>query len=54
MQEGTGKPIENRVEMERIAELFKRCLMEKKFVGDEVREFRAACQEVGYSFDRQS
>ena len=38
-------------EMERIAELFKRCLMEKKFVGDEVKEFRAKYQEVGYSFD---
>jgi glycine hydroxymethyltransferase len=38
-------------EMERIAELFKRCLQDKKFVGDEVKEFRAAYQEVGYSFD---
>jgi glycine hydroxymethyltransferase len=38
-------------EMERIAELFKRCLMEKKFVGDDVKEFRAKFQEVGYSFD---
>ena len=38
-------------EMERIAELFKRCLMDKKFVGDEVKEFRAKFQEVGYSFD---
>jgi len=38
-------------EMERIAELFKRCLAEKKFVGDEVREFRASFQEVGFSFD---
>ena len=38
-------------EMERIAELFKRCLMDKRFVGDEVKEFRAKFQEVGYSFD---
>jgi glycine hydroxymethyltransferase len=38
-------------EMERVAELFKRCLQDKKFVGDEVKEFRAAYQEVGYSFD---
>jgi glycine hydroxymethyltransferase len=38
-------------EMEHIAELFKRCLMEKKFVGDEVKEFRSKFQEVGYSFD---
>ncbi len=38
-------------EMDVIAELFKRCLMEKKFVGDEVKEFRAKFQEVGYSFD---
>jgi glycine hydroxymethyltransferase len=38
-------------EMERIAELFKKCLIEKKFVGDEVKEFRAKYQQVGYSFD---
>jgi glycine hydroxymethyltransferase len=38
-------------EMERIAELFRKCLMEKKFVGDEVKEFRAGYQHVGYSFD---
>ena len=38
-------------EMDRIAELFKRCLIDKKYVGDEVREFRAGFQEVGYSFD---
>ena len=38
-------------EMERIAELFKKCLVDKKFVGDEVKEFRAKFQEVGYSFD---
>jgi glycine/serine hydroxymethyltransferase len=38
-------------EMERIAELFKRCLMEKKFVGDEVKEMRSHYQNVAYSFD---
>jgi glycine hydroxymethyltransferase len=38
-------------EMERIAELFKKCLVDKKFVGDEVKEFRAKYQDVGYSFD---
>jgi glycine hydroxymethyltransferase len=38
-------------EMERIAELFKRCLVDRKPVGDEVKEFRAKYQEVGYSFD---
>jgi glycine hydroxymethyltransferase len=38
-------------EMERIAELFRKCLMEKKFVGDEVKDFRAGYQQVGYSFD---
>ncbi len=40
-------------EMDRIAELFKRCLMDKKFIGDEVREFRTRFQDVGYSFDGQ-
>jgi glycine hydroxymethyltransferase len=38
-------------EMEQIAALFKRCLMEKKFVGDEVTEFRGRFQEIGFSFD---
>jgi len=38
-------------DMERIAELFKRCLMEKKFVGDEVKEMRSHFQNVAYSFD---
>jgi glycine hydroxymethyltransferase len=41
-------------EMERIAELFKRCLIEKQFVGDEVKELRAKYQEVGYSFDARA
>ncbi|MGA2975291.1 MAG: serine hydroxymethyltransferase [Spirochaetia bacterium] len=41
-------------EMEQIAELFKRCLMEKKFVGDEVKEFRSKYQSVGFSFDAKA
>jgi glycine hydroxymethyltransferase len=40
-------------EMDRIAELFKRCLLEKKFVGDEVKDMRSQFQEVAYSFDAQ-
>jgi glycine hydroxymethyltransferase len=40
-------------EMERIAELFKRCLIDKKFVGDEVKDLRAGYQEVQYSFDKE-
>jgi glycine hydroxymethyltransferase len=38
-------------EMDRIADLFKRCLIEKKFVGDEVKEMRSHYQQVAYSFD---
>ncbi len=38
-------------EMEQIALLFKRCLMDKTFVGDEVKELRSHFQDVGYSFD---
>jgi len=38
-------------EMEHIAELFKKCLVDKKFVGDEVKEMRSKYQEVCYSFD---
>jgi len=38
-------------EMDVIADLFTRCLREKKFVGDDVKEFRAKYQEVHYSFD---
>ena len=40
-------------EMQRIAELFKRCLIDKRFVGDEVSEFRAPFQKVHYSFDQE-
>ena len=38
-------------EMEMIARLFKRCLIDGKYVGDEVTEFRQNFQEVHYSFD---
>jgi glycine hydroxymethyltransferase len=38
-------------EMEQVAIFFSRALMERKFVGDEVREFRSRYQEVLYSFD---
>ncbi len=38
-------------EMERIAELFKKCLKESLSVNDEVREFRKEFQKVQYSFD---
>ena len=37
--------------MDHIAELFKRCLIEKKFVGDEVKEMRSRFTQVAYSFD---
>lgn len=38
-------------EMEIIARLFKQCLIEGKYVGDEVTEFRQNFQKVHYSFD---
>jgi glycine hydroxymethyltransferase len=38
-------------EMEIIARLFKKCLIEGKYVGDEVTEFRQTFQKVHYSFD---
>ncbi len=38
-------------EMEQVALFFSRALMEKKFVGDEVKEFRSRYQEVLYCFD---
>ncbi len=38
-------------EMEIIAGLFKKCLMDGKYVGDEVIEFRKKFQKVHYSFD---
>jgi glycine hydroxymethyltransferase len=40
-------------EMDRTAELFRRCLLEKKFVGDDVKDMRSQFQEVAYSFDAQ-
>ncbi len=38
-------------EMETIASFFKKCLMDGKYVGEEVTEFRKAFQKVQYSFD---
>ena len=38
-------------EMELIASLFKKCLMDGSYVGNEVREFRSSFQRVHYSFD---
>jgi glycine hydroxymethyltransferase len=38
-------------EMEIIARLFKKCLIEGKYVGDEVIEFRKNFQKINYSFD---
>jgi glycine hydroxymethyltransferase len=40
-------------EMERIAGFFKTVLIDKKYVGDEVKEFRGGFQEVRYSFDAE-
>jgi glycine hydroxymethyltransferase len=39
-------------EMDAIAGFFKKALQDKKFVGDEVKEFRSKYQEVQYSFDQ--
>jgi len=41
-------------EMEVIAELFKKCLIDGKYVGDEVTEFRGQFQSVQYSFDQSA
>ena len=38
-------------EMKIIAELFKKCLMDGHYIGDEVKEFRGKYQTVQYSFD---
>ncbi|GAK57047.1 serine hydroxymethyltransferase [Candidatus Vecturithrix granuli] len=38
-------------EMETIAFLFKKCLVDGKHVGDEVKEFRQQYQKIQYSFD---
>jgi hypothetical protein len=40
-------------EMALIAGLFKKCLIEGKYVGEEVRELRQGFQKVHYSFDQQ-
>jgi glycine hydroxymethyltransferase len=41
-------------EMEVIADLFKRCLIDGKYVGDQVKEFRGQFQDVHYSFDQSA
>ncbi|MCX7032268.1 MAG: serine hydroxymethyltransferase, partial [Spirochaetes bacterium] len=40
------------LEMDAIAGFFRKALLDKKFVGDEVKEFRSKFQDVQYSFDR--
>jgi glycine hydroxymethyltransferase len=39
-------------EMEIIAEMFKDCLIDGKYVGDQVKELRGQFQDVKYSFDQ--
>jgi glycine hydroxymethyltransferase len=41
-------------EMEVIAELFKKCLIDGKYVGDQVKDFRGRYQDVLYSFDQST
>ena len=41
-------------QMEVIAELFKKCLIDGKYVGEEAKELRAQYQQVHYSFDQSS
>ena len=41
-------------EMEIVAELFKKCLVDGKYVGDEVKELRLQYQQVKYSFDQSA
>ncbi|MBN2551906.1 MAG: serine hydroxymethyltransferase [Spirochaetales bacterium] len=41
-------------EMDIIAELFKKCLVDGKYVGDEVKELRLQYQQVQYSFDQSA
>ena len=41
-------------EMEVIAEFFKKCLIDGKYVGDQVKEFRGQYQDVQYSFDQSA
>jgi len=38
-------------EMSLIAELFRKCLREGKYVGEEVRELRRGFRQVRFSFD---
>ena len=41
-------------EMEVIAGFLKKCLIDGKYVGEEVKEFRSQFQEVHYSFDQMT
>jgi len=41
-------------EMEVIADFLKKCLIDGKYVGEEVKEFRGQFQDVHYSFDRSA
>lgn len=41
-------------EMELLASFFKQCLIDGKYIGDEVKEFRRKYQEVQYSFDTET
>ena len=38
-------------QMETIAELFKKCLIEGKYIGDEVLDFRKGFRKINYSYD---
>lgn len=40
-------------EMEIIADLFKKCLIDGKYIADEVEEFRCKYQQIHYSFDTE-
>jgi hypothetical protein len=40
--------------MEVIAGFLKKCLIDGKYVGEEVKEFRSQFQEVHYSFDQMT
>jgi len=41
-------------EMEIIASFFKKCMIDGKYVGDEVEEFRQHYQKIQYSFDHET
>lgn len=41
----------NESEMDIIADFFKSCLMDGRYIGEEVKEFRSRFQDIHYSFD---